>query len=481
MSEILDRIPRLSRRVPTVTSGATVTGSEVIDCRVVVGAVSSSREFPLVELTAEGIWEVGVPEAPVPLTDFLDLADEPRLADDGWRRAGIALVDRLTSLVEHHPVRAKRHRVQVALPVGTTKRNIRNFVQGLVSVGRPLIVSRREAPPVVRDIHLDLTYVEESVAAACEREIRLGTVLGEATALARDLDSLPEGIATADWWRNEAKGIMGNLPGTRVRIRGVGWLERKGFGGLLAMSENPAKNAALVKVVWDPAAAEGELTDAPPDAVIVGGAHVLAIVRALAQARSPQRVVGLIPVTGPMRTLHSSAPGQPDDIVEHAGGLTTVLNSGDGESQQLAARVVSADCLAYASQRFRPSQIISMGPTTTATKVALGARTAGVFAEDAARAKRLTLRGARVGERWWPMPMPSALDARLAAQSADLKGDPDGPEAVMAALYLRRFTAGVPYIHLDTAGPAWGISQPGDTAPGATGFGTRTLVEWLRK
>jgi leucyl aminopeptidase len=51
---------------------------------------------------------------------------------------------------------------------------------------------------------------------------------------------------------------------------------------------------------------------------------------------------------------------------------------------------------------------------------------------------------------------------------------------VTGALYLRRFAAGTGFIHLDTTGPALSCRTAGECDEGITGFGARTLVEWLR-
>lgn len=479
MSDQTKRLTHLPRPVPALTHGTTVTGSEVINCRITV----SGDPDPAVRLSDDGYWEAAVPEVPVALSDFTDLAEDQRLGDDGWRNAGIRLIDRMTALVGAHPVKAKRHLVQIGVPASTTRRNLRNLAQGLIGAGRPLVITRQDAAPVVRDIRVDLTGVSRSVVGAAGRELRLGGVLGAATALARDLDSLPDGTTTIDWWRQEAKSLTGGLPGTRVKVRGVNWLERKSFGGLLAVSRDPAATAGLVELIWDPAAADGEITDDNPDAVIVGGASVPAVIRALAELRAPEKVVGIVPVTGTLRLPSPPLPGRSAEVLEHCGGLTTSLDiTGDeAERVQLSWRLAVADSLAYGAHRYRPARIIDVGPATTAARVALGTQTGALFTGDRARARRLVLRGAKVGERWWPMPVPAFLDDAVNSRNADLTAGPEGPGAVTAALYLRRFTGDVPFIHLDTAGPARADAPGNGSSWGATGFAAATLVEWLRK
>ncbi len=458
----------MNTTTPTLTSGDTVTGSEVIDCRIVVSAAPTTVVRP----AADGVWEAHVPDHPVELTDFADLSEDSRLGDDGWRDAGDRLIRRLTALLAVHPVKAKRHLVQVGVPATTTRRNLRNLAQGLVGAGHPPLTGGVDAAPAVRDIRVDLSTVPAGVVAVADRELALGGELGRAAALAEALGAVPDGSMTPDWWRQQTRALFHGRPGIRVKVRTDEWLERKGFGGLRTASAAPEQAAGLVEVTWDPAAADGELTDDRPDAVLVGGAVVPAVLSALSHLHSPQKVIGLVPVTGRLADLRPALTGRPAEIVTHVGGSTTTLHlTGDTTGRaETIARLATADALAYGAQRHRPRRIISAGPTSTGAKVALGTRTGALFTGDPVLARRLTLRGAKVGERWWPLPLP-----------AEIAPEPDGPDLLRSALYLRGFTGDVPHIHLDTAGPAAAVTPPGDTVTGVTGFPARSLVEWLRR
>ena len=49
--------------------------------------------------------------------------------------------------------------------------------------------------------------------------------------------------------------------------------------------------------------------------------------------------------------------------------------------------------------------------------------------------------------------------------------------AITAALFLKEFTGGLPWIHLDIAGTAWADENKPFMPKGPTGVGLRTLVE----
>jgi leucyl aminopeptidase len=53
--------------------------------------------------------------------------------------------------------------------------------------------------------------------------------------------------------------------------------------------------------------------------------------------------------------------------------------------------------------------------------------------------------------------------------------------SIVAALFLREFTDGLPWAHLDIAGPARADKPEHEVTKGASGFGARLLLRWLEK
>jgi len=51
--------------------------------------------------------------------------------------------------------------------------------------------------------------------------------------------------------------------------------------------------------------------------------------------------------------------------------------------------------------------------------------------------------------------------------------------AITAALFLQHFREGLPWAHLDIAGPAFAAKAHGYVPKGGTGFGVRTLLTYL--
>jgi len=168
----------------------------------------------------------------------------------------------------------------------------------------------------------------------------------------------------------------------------------------------------------------------------------------------------------------SGSAYRPGDVVRHYDGTTTEVVNTDAEG-----RMVLADALGYAVRELAPDLIVDAATLTGAMKVSLGMRTGGLFATDDRLADALLAAGERAGERWWRMPLLDHVADEVDSTIADLRQAPPGPPAISAALFLRRFTGGLPWAHLDIAGPARCDKAYDEVAVGATGFAARTMVE----
>jgi leucyl aminopeptidase len=142
---------------------------------------------------------------------------------------------------------------------------------------------------------------------------------------------------------------------------------------------------------------------------------------------------------------------------------------------------VLADALVMASEA-RPSAIVDLATLTGACITALGDRIAGLMSNDDALSSGLLDSAAASGEEMWRLPLPGHLRSKLDSDIADLKNVSGGREggALIAALFLQEFVGtGIPWAHLDIAGPAEAADNDGEVRKGATGYGVRTLVHLL--
>jgi leucyl aminopeptidase len=107
--------------------------------------------------------------------------------------------------------------------------------------------------------------------------------------------------------------------------------------------------------------------------------------------------------------------------------------------------------------------------------------TAGHFGPDGPVADGLAAAARAAGEEVWRLPLAESLKEQLKSDRADMKntGERFGG-AIAAAHFLHAFAKDAPWAHLDIAGPSHATKERGYVAKGGTGFGIRTLVEFVR-
>ncbi|MDQ2881105.1 MAG: leucyl aminopeptidase family protein [Actinomycetota bacterium] len=318
-------------------------------------------------------------------------------------------------------------------------------------------------------------------------------VLGRATGLARDLANTPSGTKDPAWLAGTAARLAGAVPGLRATVRDEHWLAEHGFGGVLAVGGGSARPPRLLELAWDPPGGSpgngehlvlvgkgitfdtGGISIKPADGMhlmrtdMSGGAAVIAALLAVAQLALPLRVTGLVPCA---ENHVSGSAYRPGDVVRQVGGTTTEVTNTDAEG-----RLVLADALAHAVRTCKPTTLVDIATLTGAMKVSLGLRTGGLFATERELTDRIQAAGEAAGEAWWPMPLIDDHAEALRSDIADLRQCPPGPGGVTAALFLREFTGGLPWAHLDIAGPARAEQNYDEVNAGGTGFATRTLIE----
>ena len=141
-----------------------------------------------------------------------------------------------------------------------------------------------------------------------------------------------------------------------------------------------------------------------------------------------------------------------------------------------------ADALGRAVEK-KPDVIVDVATLTGHMVLALGEKLAGVLGDDEVVAELLAA-GSQAGEDAWPMPIPDQSEERVPSSTVADIAQYDGIRwggGIFAAAFLREFTGGLPWGHLDIAGPTFNKGGGnGHLTTGATGYGVATLVEWAR-
>ena len=199
-----------------------------------------------------------------------------------------------------------------------------------------------------------------------------------------------------------------------------------------------------------------------------GAACVAGLMLALAERKAAVNAVGLV---GLVENMPSATAQRPGDIVTSMSGQTIEVLNTDAEG-----RLVLADVLWYAQERFKPKLIVDLATLTGAIIVALGKEYAGLFSNDDKLAAELAAAGRATGEKVWRMPLDKAYDKQIDSKNADVKniGGRNGG-AITAAQFLQRFVKDTPWAHIDIAGTAMDSARNEINQSWASGWGVRLL------
>ncbi len=323
---------------------------------------------------------------------------------------------------------------------------------------------------------------------------RRGSLVADAVNWARRLINTPAGDLPP---RELASRVIERLS-RHPRVAIEAWTESRiraeGLGGLLGVGRGSAEPTRLVLATYDPEPGatlphvalvgkgvtfdSGGLSLKPAASMIgqktdmSGAAIVLAALSALSEIGARVRITAIAPMT---ENLTGDKAIKPGDVLSIRNGLTVEVLNTDAEG-----RLILADALSLAAEA-KPDVIIDIATLTGAQRVALGDEVAAVYASDDDVAAGVLAAGARTGEQLWRMPLTDSYAPQLESDVADMKniGKVGVAGSVVAALFLRRFTDGRPWVHFDIAGPGRSEAARGYVNQGGTAFGLRTIVDYV--
>ena len=122
--------------------------------------------------------------------------------------------------------------------------------------------------------------------------------------------------------------------------------------------------------------------------------------------------------------------------------------------------------------------MVDAATLTGAVVVALGHVHIGAFTNDDAMLGRVMKSAKAQGEKMWHMPLDDEYKDYLKSPFADL-GNIGGRwgGSCTAAYFIKEFTGGTPWVHLDIAGTAWLDETAPHMPKGPTGICVRTFVD----
>ena len=338
-------------------------------------------------------------------------------------------------------------------------------------------------------LRVDEGGVEEIKKGAAE-----GKIVASCQKMARNLVNLPGNYLQAEDIA-EAAVESGKKHGYDVTVFHKKEIESLGMGGLLAVNKGSFHPPTFTVLEYKPKGKAGMVVALVGKGVtfdsggislkpsenmgemksdMSGAASVLGAVEAAARLGLSLHVIGLIPATDNMPGGKAQKPG---DVITTYSGITVEVGNTDAEG-----RLILADALTYAKEKYKPDVIIDVATLTGACIVALGYAVAGLFCNNDKLADEIFQAGQQSGEKVWRMPLWDLYDEQIKSDVADVNNTGGrGAGSVTAAKFLEKFIDGHKnWAHIDIAGPSF-LPKSGGKVNGGTGFGVSLLVELMKK
>ncbi len=392
---------------------------------------------------------------------------------DNWRSAGAAAAGVCG--------RVATRSVAVVPPPEATAAQVGAFIEGFGTGSYRFDRFRttdddRKATPERMAVHS---------AAVRAADVRRADRIVAAVNGARDLSNTPSNHLTPTMLAARAKELADATPGLTCTVLGRARLEKLGMGALLGVAQGSQEPPKLIVLRYRPAqiARPGEVLGLVGKAVTFdtggisikpsggmeemkmdmgGGAAVLEGAALVAALGLPVELLAVIPAT---ENMPSGTAIKPGDVITAMNGRTIEVINTDAEG-----RLILADGLAYAA-REGATRIVDFATLTGAIVVALGEVYAGLFGSDDAWTALVREAGEQSGDLAWPMPLHERYAPLIKSAVADLANASNKRQAgaVYAAQFLREFTDGLPWCHVDIAGT-------GMVGGKGTGFGVRMIL-----
>lgn len=322
--------------------------------------------------------------------------------------------------------------------------------------------------------------------------VRRGEIYARATCVTRDLVNDPPSVCTPRYLAAAAKAVA--RKGVAIKVFDEKQIAKMKMGGLQGVAIGSTEPARFVHLTYKAPGARktvaivgkgitfdsGGLCLKTADGMLnmkddmSGAGAVIGVFSALAELKPRVNVHGIFAAT---ENMPGGSAYKTRDVLRAMNGKTMEIINTDAEG-----RLVLADALSYAS-KLKPSEIIDLATLTGACVVALGPEISAIFTANDKLQKGLLGAAKAQGEKLWPLPLENEYLEMIKSDVADMKNSGGRwGGAITAALFLREFVdEGIPWAHLDIAGPALVENDRPYRPAGGTGVMVRTLLRYLEE
>ena len=348
-----------------------------------------------------------------------------------------------------------------------------------------------KTPPTEPRTTLERITILVEEEAAASSGLASGECIAAGYSLARRLQMMPGNLCTPDTLADSAREIAARHA-MDVTVLGRREMEALRMGSFLSVAQGTPQEPRLIALEYRGAgdsrpivlAGKGVCFDTGGISIkpapgmewmkydMSGAAGVLGAMEAIARLKLPINVVGLV---GAVTNMPSGTAINPGDVVQASNGTFIEIVNTDAEG-----RLVLADVLHYA-KKYDPVAVVDAATLTGAIVIALGNSLMGVFGTDATLVEDVLAAGARASEPGWEMPLCADYEEQIKSDTADIKNTGGrAAGSITAGLFLKVFTEGYPWVHLDVAGTAYSENDLVSLPKGPTGRPVGTFVEFVR-
>ena len=320
-------------------------------------------------------------------------------------------------------------------------------------------------------------------------ELERAVTLAEHILRVRNLVNRPANLLTPALFAAALEKMAAGLP-VQAQVYRRQELEELGLHALLAVGTGSGNDPCLAVLRYTGAPGSGERLGLVGKGVtcdtggyclkgaksmagmkgdMAGGAAAAAAVCALAANKVRANVTAVVPCCENRISNLAMLPG---DVISSLSGRTIEVMNTDAEG-----RLILCDALTWAIRQEKATRLVDIATLTGAIYAMLGHVAAGVMASDDGWYHALEEAAALSGERYWRMPAFPEYEKLIESELADVRNNSkDGCGAITAGLFLKGFTEGLPWLHLDIAGTADGATPVWQhQVSGATGAAVSTL------
>jgi leucyl aminopeptidase len=206
-----------------------------------------------------------------------------------------------------------------------------------------------------------------------------------------------------------------------------------------------------------------------------GAMAVMGLMYAAAKLKLPTHIVGIL---ASAENHISETAYRPGDLLRMYNGVTVEVTNTDAEG-----RLVLGDALSWGIETYKPAAVVDLATLTGGCVVALGHIWAGLMSNSDALSEEITKYATQAGEKVWRLPIGDEVREMIKGDFADIVNSAGRwASPLTGGAFLSYFIPDdgkTPWVHLDIAGVADTEKEMPYYGKGATGWGVRTLVNWV--